>query len=252
MGKGIRSTRERGNVNQPVSIRRLFVSGLVLAWAAGAAVAQESPAAPKQTEPSQQQAVATELVAAPDGEAVKTREQAQRQRQWRREMNESMAAVRQELRQMQEQREKEAARWQEVERNLRAMAERVQTMGQQMRTAREELGKQQSQSEEARRQQELLQAKVRDVEQQLGNVRERADAEAKTRDQQRDSVRKDLQRMGRTVGQIEQGRLKAEGDLKADVQELREDLGQVRGTLKRMLTQNDRSTVGSAGYTWGW
>jgi len=153
---------------------------------------------------------------------------------------------------MQEQREKEAASWQEVEKNLRAMAERVRTMGQQMRTAREEFGKQQSQSEEARRQQETLQAKVRDVEQQLGNVRERADAEAKTRDQQRDSVRKDLQRMGRTVGQIEQGRLKAEGDLKADVQELREDLGQVRGTLKRLLTQNDRSTVGSAGYTWGW
>lgn len=251
MRKGIRSTAECGSVSQPVSIQRLFVSALVLVWAAGAAVAQEAPTAQKQTELKQQQPV-TESAPAPSGEAVKAQEQAQRRLQWRREMNESLAALRQELRQMQQQREKEAAKWQEAEENLRSMTERVQTMGLRMRMAREELGKYQGQSEEARRQQELLQAKVRDVEQQLGAVKERVEADTKTRDQQLDGVRKDLQRLGRTLGQLEQGRLKAEGELKADVQKQHEELGQVRAALMRLLTQNDRSTVGSAGYTWGW
>jgi hypothetical protein len=98
----------------------------------------------------------------------------------------------------------------------------------------------------------LLQAKVQNVEQQLGAVKEQVNAEAKTRDQQLDGVRKDLQRMGRTLGQLDQGRLKAEGELKADVQKQSEKLGQVQAALTRMLMESDRSTVGSAGYTWGW
>jgi chromosome segregation ATPase len=251
MGKGIRSTAEHGSVSQLVPIRRLFVAGLVLAWAAGAAAAQEAPPAQKPAEPKQQQAVA-ESVTASSGEAAKAQEQAKRDLQWRQEMNESMTALRRELREMQEQRAKEAAEGQEVEKNLRMIEERVRKVGRQVRAAREELGKHQSQFEEVQRQQETLQAKVHGVEQQLAAVRERAEAEAKTCSQQRDSLRQDLQRMGRTIGQVEQGRLKAEGEIKADVQELRGELGQVRGTLRKLLTQNDRSTVGSAGYTWGW
>jgi len=249
MGKGIHSTAEQGSVSQSVPIRRLLVAGLFLAWAAGAASAEEPPAAQKPAEPPP----AATTPAPPAGEEdAKVQEQAQRKLQWRQEVNESMAALRQELRQMQQQREKEAAKWQEVEESLRSLTQRVETMGLRMRIAREEFGKHQSQSEEARRQQELLQAKVRDVEQRLGTVTERVEADTKTRDQQLDGVRRDLQRMGRTLGQLDQGRLKAEGELKADVQKQSEDLGQVRATLTRLLRQSDRSTVGSAGYTWGW
>jgi chromosome segregation ATPase len=249
MGKGIHSTAEQGSVSQSVPIRRLLVAGLVLAWAAGAALAQEPPAAQKPTEPPP----AATGPATPAGEEnAKVQEQAQRELRWRQEVNASLAALRQELRQMQQQREKEAAKWQEAEESLRSMAERVQAMGLRMRLAREEFGKYQGQSEEARRQQELLQAKVRDVEQRLGTVTERVEADTKTRDQQLDGARKDLQRMGRTLGQLDQRRLKAEGELKADVQKQGEKLGQVQAALTRMLMESDRSTVGSAGYTWGW
>jgi chromosome segregation ATPase len=262
MEKGIRSTAEHGSVGPSILIRCIFASGFILVGAAFAAVGQEPPAAPKPTEPKPQQA-ATASATPPGAEALKAQEQAQRELQWRQEMKEnaqalrqevkeSIATLRQELREMRQQREREAARWQEIEKSLSTITERVQGMAERMRAAREESGKQQSQSEEIRRQQELLQAKVRDVEKQLGAVKEQTNTDAKIHGQQLDGVRKDLQRMGRTVGELEQGRLKAEADLKADVQNLRGELGQVRGTLHRLLTESDRSTVGSAGYTWGW
>ena len=251
MAQGIRSTTEQEGIRRPVPLGPWLVSGLVLIWVAGAALGQDPPAAQKPTEPKSSPQ-APESAPAPSGEAVKTQEQTERELQWRREVNEILATLRQGLCQMQRQQEKEAAQWQGTEENLRSMAERLQTMERRMRKGRADLDKQQSQLEETRRQQETLQAKVRDVEKQLGTVTERVEAEARSRDQQLDGLRKDLRRMGGTVGQLEQGRLKAEGELKADAQRLHEELGQVRGTLTRLLTQSDRSTVGSAGYTWGW
>jgi hypothetical protein len=64
-------------------------------------------------------------------------------------------------------------------------------------------------------------------------------------------VRTDLQRMGQTLGRIEQERLKAETSLTTSVGELRsqvQQLSQIQHELDLALLQAHRSTVGSAAY----
>jgi hypothetical protein len=77
--------------------------------------------------------------------------------------------------------------------------------------------------------------------------------------QEVDRLRTDLQRMGQTVGRVEQERLNAQVGLQNEVQRLRDQVSNLRGNLMQMqgvvsamLAQSGRSTVGSAGYTWGW
>jgi hypothetical protein len=59
--------------------------------------------------------------------------------------------------------------------------------------------------------------------------------------------------------QVERDRPPRQGALAADVDELRacvgvlqEQLTQTQAAVNAMLSQSGRSTVGSAGYTWGW
>ena len=64
-------------------------------------------------------------------------------------------------------------------------------------------------------------------------------------------VRTDLQRMGQTLGRVEQERLKAQGSLTASMEELRgqvQQLCQSQRELDLALLQAHRSTVGSAAY----
>jgi hypothetical protein len=65
--------------------------------------------------------------------------------------------------------------------------------------------------------------------------------------------------MGQVLGRVEHERLDVQTNLKNDVQrlrqrvyELRNDLVKMQGAVDMLLTECDRSTVGSAGFTWGW
>ena len=65
--------------------------------------------------------------------------------------------------------------------------------------------------------------------------------------------------MGQTIGRLERERLDAQAALKGRVQQLEgqvsalgKDLALVQGSLNMLLSQMGRSTVGSAGYPWGW
>jgi hypothetical protein len=72
-------------------------------------------------------------------------------------------------------------------------------------------------------------------------------------------LRMDVQRMGETIGRVERDGFDAQIGLQNEVDRLRDQIGglrghlmQVQGALGTMLAQSGRSTVGSAGYTWGW
>jgi chromosome segregation ATPase len=112
---------------------------------------------------------------------------------------------------------------------------------------------------EVARQQEDLRRELQSMNEQLKAATERATVGTGALRQEVDRLRTDLQRMGHAVGRIEQERMDAQIDLRNDVQLLRDQVGDLRGHVMRMegvvgamLAQSGRSTVGSAGYTWGW
>jgi len=80
------------------------------------------------------------------------------------------------------------------------------------------------------------------------------DASRETVNREISGVRTDLQRMGQTLGRLEQERLKEQSSLTANVEKLRghleemQQLYQAQRDVERSLLQAHRSTVGSAAY----
>jgi chromosome segregation ATPase len=112
---------------------------------------------------------------------------------------------------------------------------------------------------ESLRQQEELRNEMRSLEERLKAATERTGTGTETFRKEFDSLRADLQRMSQTIGRLERERLDTQAvlqsrvrQLETQVSELRKDLALVQGTLNMMLSQMGRSTVGSAGYPWGW
>jgi len=185
---------------------------------------------------------------------------------WRREMMENVEGIRQEIREIQEQREQEGTRWQDVRERLGAMKERLGVLVQrveeievataQAREKQQALAERQAQS--ARKQEELG-TQVNQMAEQQKAFKQRSGEMAAQFRQEIDRLCTDLQRMGQTVGRIEQDRIKAEEGLKTqigqlgnEVQALQTDQARTQNAVNWMLSQSDRSTVGSAGRSWGW
>ncbi|MEN6337276.1 MAG: hypothetical protein ABFE01_23725, partial [Phycisphaerales bacterium] len=157
-------------------------------------------------------------------------------------------------------------RWNAIQQNLQAMQREIADLQQQVRGTREEIGRQgveqrgiEQQRAEVLRQQEELRNQARRMEEQLNGLRERAGADAEGYGRAIEDMRNDLQRMGKVLGRVEQERLGAQGDIKNEVQKLRErvyqlrnDLVKMQGAVDMLLSECDRSTVGSAGFVWGW
>lgn len=112
---------------------------------------------------------------------------------------------------------------------------------------------------ESMRQQEELRNRVRSLEEQMKVGTERAGIGTAAYRQELDGLRTDLLRMGQTIGRLERERLDTQAalngrvrQLESQVSELGKDLALVQGSLNMLLSQMGRSTVGSAGYPWGW
>ena len=186
---------------------------------------------------------------------------------WGRELSEHIERIRLELGEMQEQRERDGNQWREVHGNLETLAQRVRAVERHVQEVNEELDRSRAERREiaernevsARRQQEELRAHVHEMTEQRHMLAERMEARLEESDRNMDRVRVDVQRMGQTVGRIEEERIEAErslrmevGELGNQVQGIREDQLRMQGALNMLLSQCDRSTVGSAGYNWGW
>jgi chromosome segregation ATPase len=111
---------------------------------------------------------------------------------------------------------------------------------------------------ESMRQQEELRNQMRGLEEQLKIATERGGTGMAFR-RELDGLCTDVRRMGQTIGRLERERLDAQAALQGQVQQLEgqvsalgKDLALVQGSLNMLLSQMGRSTVGSAGYPWGW
>ena len=109
------------------------------------------------------------------------------------------------------------------------------------------------------RQQEELRNQIRSLEERLKVATEHAGTGTEAFRRELDGLRTDLLRMGQAIERLERERLDAQAALKGQVQqlegqvsELGKDLSLVQGSLNMLLSQMGRSTVGSAGYPWGW
>ncbi len=157
------------------------------------------------------------------------------------ELKQSVEAIRQDLRTMQQQ----------MQQQVRAASDESVR-----RTA--EQGLEQLRAESLR-QQEELRNQIRILDERLQTTTERAGTGTEAFRKELDSLRTDMQRMGWTIGRLERERLDAQASLQSQVQQLEhqvsdlhKDVALVQGTLNMMLSQMGRSTVGTAGCTWGW
>ena len=175
-------------------------------------------------------------------------------------------AIRQELQELRQEREKDAGQWPTIQKGLLAMQDQIRQLQQQARAATEESTKRAAQQQsveqwrgELTRQQEELRNQIRSMDEQLRAAAKEAGTGAQAFRKEMDRLRTSVQRMGQTLGRIERERADAQTGLKNEVQELRgqlsrlrEDLALVQGSLNMLLSQMGRSTVGSAGYIWAW
>jgi chromosome segregation ATPase len=120
---------------------------------------------------------------------------------------------------------------------------------------REEQGGTIAQTDSLLPQLESLRGEIRRAGEQMKVLAAQTDASRESVGREIAVVRTDLQRMGRTLGRIEQERLKGEGGLKAGVEELRRNLAQVQQQVSQTqqalylaTLQAQGSTVGSAAY----
>jgi chromosome segregation ATPase len=161
------------------------------------------------------------------------------------ELKQSVDAIRQELRGVQDQ-------TRETQQQVRAAGEESARRG----AAQQSIEQFKA---ESMHQQEELRNQVRSMDERLKVATERAGTGTEAFRKELDSLRTDMQRMGLTLGRLERERLDAQAGLKNQVQqldrqvsELRKDVLLVQGSLNMLLSQMGRSTVGSAGCPWGW
>jgi chromosome segregation ATPase len=185
---------------------------------------------------------------------------------WRREVNENMELIRGELAEIQELREYEDNRWNEVHVNLRDMRKQAQAFKQHLLAAAKEFenvrAEQQEMGEWKRKctqQQEELRTQIGRMDERMGALKEHCGATSEKLRREVEQLHTDLQRMGRSIGRMEQERLETESGLKQQVeqlgqctQQLREELARTQGALQMLLAEANRSTVGSAGLSWAW
>jgi chromosome segregation ATPase len=177
-----------------------------------------------------------------------------------------MEAREREMKEMKEMARERDERWVAMQQSLQAMQGRIAESQHQIQALREELDRRAAEQRELAqqrndllRQQEELRNHARRMEEQLNAFRERAGNEAAGHGRALDELRNDLQRMGQVLGRVERERADVQTDLKNEVQKLRQQVSELRNELTRtqgvvnmMLNECDRSTVGSAGRTWGW
>mgnify|MGYP001133345261 CR=1 FL=1 len=204
----------------------------------------------------------------------------ERMDRWRREVNENIDLIRQELAEIQKLRENEDNRWNEVHVNLRDMREHAQAFRrhlgataeelEEVRAEQRELGERQARCAEQRQemserqtqcaqQQQELCAQIRAMDERMSALKQHCGATSEKLRRQVEQLCTDLQRMGQSVGRMEQERLETESGLKKQVeqlgqctQQLREELARTQGALQMLLAEANRSTVGSAGLSWAW
>jgi chromosome segregation ATPase len=158
------------------------------------------------------------------------------------ELAKNVAALQQELRsfqtQMQQMEQKRAAEEEAVRRTAQQRIEELHAV--------------------SSRQQEEIRNQVRGLDERL-KAAERTITEAESLRRELNGLRLDVQRLGQTMARLERERLDAQASLQVRVRqldsqvcELRKDVATVQGSLNMMLSQMGRSTVGTAGCTWGW
>ncbi len=120
--------------------------------------------------------------------------------------------------------------------------------------AREEQGSTAARTDSLLPQLESLRGEIRRAEEQMKALAAQTDTTRESIGREIAAVSKDLQRMGQTLGRIEQERLKDERGLKTSVEELRRNLAhvqqlyQTQQALYLATLQAHRSTVGSAAF----
>ncbi len=121
--------------------------------------------------------------------------------------------------------------------------------------AREEPGDTAAQTDSLLPQLESLRGEIRRAGEQMKALAAQTDISREGVGREISAVRTDLQRMGQTLGRIEQERVKDECGLKTGVEELRRNLAQVQQQLSQTqqalylaTLQTHQSTVGSAAY----
>ena len=155
---------------------------------------------------------------------------------------------------------------QELRQGQDALRAEMQRLKQQVQGTREALEQRQAQDRAAGeergallRQMEMLRDRTNHLEQALdaSNERQRAQAEG-TKSAVRD-VRATIERMQEGMARLERERLERQEvcavemkGLCTRVDKLQEELTQTHALLDSVLSQTGRSTVGSAGYSWGW
>jgi archaellum component FlaC len=131
----------------------------------------------------------------------------------------------------------------------------VEQQGCALGQAREEQGSTAARTDSLLPQLQSLRGEIRRAEEQMKALAAQTDTTREGVSREISAVSKDLQRMGQTLGRIEQERLKDECGLKTSVEELRRDLAQVQQQVSQTqqalylaTLQAHRSTVGSAAY----
>ena len=182
------------------------------------------------------------------------------------QLHQNINTIQQGLQDVRDQRHKEAGQLQVLGPQIAAIGNQLRAIEQQMRATGETSQSQQMQNQalEARqneqmRQQEDLRNQLRQVQEQLAVLTRRAGPERKAVGRQFDRLTAEVQQLRETAEQAERDRLDVQADLRTEVQQLREQLGNLRGNVMQMqgalgviLSQAGRSTVGNAGYVWGW
>ena len=224
--------------------------------------------APGQPAPQQQEQAVVERPQ-PAGGPERARQQqeldhmAQRMQTQLDQIQQQVDKLREQTQQQQEQNRNEHL---ELRRNLDALRSMSQGAGQQPGATREEIeehptqeGAAQTQSEGVLQQQRGLGVRVNELEQQLRAAERRGGNEVTALRDELGRIRADLTQVQQRLGQIESGEPQPPDDLRGQVnrlqdqvRQLQEDEKKMRAVVDGMLSQTSRSTVGSAGYTWGW
>lgn len=182
------------------------------------------------------------------------------------QLRQSLGAIQQDLQAIRDLRNKETGQLQAlavemgtIGNQMHAMAQQLQAESKASSTGRQERQTIEERQAEQMRRLEELRDQLRRLQEQLTPLVQRIGPERELFNQRLDRLNAEVGQVRETLDRIERERLGAQTDLRAEVQQLREQLNDVRanvmriqGTLSVMLAQTGRSTVGSAGYTWGW
>jgi chromosome segregation ATPase len=168
--------------------------------------------------------------------------------------------------QAQQQQEQTGNEYQELRQNFGVLRDVMQGVGQQAGATYEDMEKRhaqesaaQKQNEDILRRQQELGARVAELEGQLKAAERRGGNEVTALRDELGRIHADLGQVQQRLGQIDSGKPQPTDDLRGQISSLRdqvrqlqEDVTKMRAVVDAMPSQTGRSTVGSAGYAWGW